>query len=112
MIYRKQAKAIVRRLIRKARKEGKRVDVLCSWELDYLHEHGANENELVEAVFGCDETTIRIVEKDWTAANPERVCGYIAIVLEYGRLPEEIISDYSANKYTEALVRHAEQIAA
>jgi hypothetical protein len=30
------------------------------------------------------------------------------VVLEYDRLPDEIISDYTDNEYTNILVKHAE----
>ena len=103
MLYEKKCRAHIRRVIRKARQEWSTVVLVYpSGESDRLNER-QHEGDILDSVFCMDETeivfhdTIRGVD-----------LGYMLIVLEHDRTPDEIISDYSDNAYTQRLVDHAE----
>jgi len=61
------------------------------------------ERDLLNAVFGVDESHIRFINM-----TTGQYLGGAHIVLEYDRLPEEIISDHTDNQYMNRLVKHAE----
>lgn len=101
MIHEKQARALIRKMIRRARQDWTTcVYVTPYGESDVMNE-GQLERNIIDAVFGCDETTITF--HDMTTG---RNLGKVLIVLEYDREPCEIVSDYTGNEYTQRLIDH------
>jgi hypothetical protein len=101
MKYEKQARALIRKMIRRARQDWTTcVYVTPYGESEVLNE-GQLERDIVEAVFSCDETIITF--HDMTTG---RNLGKVVIVLEYDREPCEIVSDYTGNPYTQRLIDH------
>ena len=99
MKYEKQARAIIRKIIRRARQDWTTcVYVTPYGESDVLNE-GQLERDIIDAVFSCDETIITF--HDMTTG---RNLGKVLIVLEYDREPCEIVSDYTGNPYTQRLI--------
>jgi len=103
MRYEKQARAHIRRIVRDARQDWTTcvyVRPLCEDEVLNDRQH---EGEILDAVFGCDETVI-----SFHNMTTGRDLGWIMVVLDSEREPIEIISDHSANRYIEQLVTKAE----
>lgn len=99
MKYEKQARALIRKMIRRARQDWTTcVYVTPYGESEVLNE-GQLERDIVNAVFSCDETMITF--HDMTTG---RNLGKALIVLEYDSEPDEIISDYTGNPYTQRLI--------
>lgn len=95
----KQARALIRKMIRRARQDWTTcVYVTPYGESEVLNE-GQLERDIVNAVFSCDETMITF--HDMTTG---RNLGKALIVLEYDSEPDEIISDYTGNPYTQRLI--------
>jgi hypothetical protein len=101
MIHEKQARALIRKMIRRARQDWTTcVYVTPYGESDVMNEEQL-ERDIINAVFSCDETTITF--HDMTTG---RNLGKVLIVLEYDREPCEIVSDYTGNEYTQRLIDH------
>ena len=101
MKYEKQARALVRKMLRSARQDWTTcVYVTPYGESDVINEEQL-ERDIINAVFSCDETTITF--HDMTTG---RNLGKVLIVLEYDREPCEIVSDYTGNEYTQRLIDH------
>ena len=101
MKYEKQARALIRKMIRRARQDWTTcVYVTPYGESEVLNE-GQLERDILDAVFSCDETTVTF--HDMTTG---RNLGKALIVLEYDSEPDEIISDYTGNPYTQRLIDH------
>jgi hypothetical protein len=101
MKYEKQARALIRKMIRRARQDWTTcVYVTPYGESEVLNE-GQLERDIIDAVFSCDETIITF--HDMTTG---RNLGKVVIVLEYDREPCEIVSDYTGNPYTQRLIDH------
>lgn len=95
MRYEKQAKSVIRKIIRKAKRDwtvGIYVD--CAEDGVTLSGCSQLERDLIDAVFGTDTSIIRFV-----SLTTGRCLGEMLIVLEYDRSPSEIISDYTDNWY-------------
>ena len=102
MIHEREVKALLRRLVSKS-KEDPMVDiyVVDPYEEECLNT-SQNWTDIIEAVMCCDLTHIRFWDRS------EGLCrGTMLIVLEYDRHPEEVISDHTANPYTDDLYYHA-----
>ena len=99
MRHEKQARAMIRKMIRRARQDWTTcVYVTPYGESEVLNE-GQLERDIVNAVFSCDETMITF--HDMTTG---RNLGKALIVLEYDRDPQEIVSDHTANPYMQRLI--------
>ena len=99
MKHEKQARALIRKMIRRARQDWTTcVYVTPYGESEVLNE-GQLERDIVNAVFSCDETMITF--HDMTTG---RNLGKALIVLEYDRDPQEIVSDHTANPYMQRLI--------
>ena len=99
MKYEKQARAMIRKMIRRAKQDWTTcVYVTPYGESEVLNE-GQLERDIVNAVFSCDETMITF--HDMTTG---RNLGKALIVLEYDRDPQEIVSDHTANPYMQRLI--------
>ena len=101
MKYEKQARAMIRKMIRRARQDWTTgIFVRPRGEHDVMNE-GQLERDILDAVFGCDETIITF--HDMTTG---RNLGKALIVLEYDREPQEIVSDHTGNEYMQRLADH------
>ena len=101
MKHEKQARALIRKMIRRARQDWTTcVYVTPYGESDVMNE-AQTERDILESVFGCDETTITF--HDMTTG---RNLGKALIILEYDREPCEIVSDHTANPYMQRLADH------
>jgi hypothetical protein len=98
MKYEKQARALIRKMIRRARQDW----TTCIYVTPYGESEVLNdqqiERDIIDAVFSCDETIITF--HDMTTG---RNLGKALIVLEYDRDPQEIVSDHTANEYMQRL---------
>ncbi len=101
MKYEKQARALIRKMIRRARQDWTTCVYVTPYGESEVLNDGQLERDIVEAVFSCDETTVTF--HDMTTG---RNLGKVLIVLEYDRDPEEIISDHTGNPYTQRLIDH------
>lgn len=101
MKYEKQARALIRKMIRRARQDW----TTCVYVTPYGESEVLNdqqlERDIIDAVFSCDETIITF--HDMTTG---RNLGKALIVLEYDRDPQEIVSDHTANEYMQRLIDH------
>jgi hypothetical protein len=91
----KQAKSVIRKIIRKARRDwttGIYVD--CAEEGVTISNCSQLERDLIDAVFSVDTSVIRFV-----SLTTGRRLGEMLIVLEHDSSPQEIICDYTDNWY-------------
>jgi len=96
----KQAKSVIRKIIRKAKRDwttGIYVD--CAEENVTLSNCSQLERDLIDAIFSVDASIIRFV-----SLTTGRRLGEMLIVLEHDSLPSEIICDYTCNDYMERLI--------
>ena len=98
MKHEKQARALIRKMIRRARQDWTTCVYVTPYGESEILNEGQLERDIVNAVFSCDETTITF--HDMTTG---RNLGSVLVVLEYDREPFEILSDYTANPYTQRL---------
>ena len=101
MIHEKQARALIRKMIRRARQDWTTCVYVSPYGEDEVINEGQLERHIVNAVFGCDETIITF--HDMTTG---RNLGKVIIVLEYDREPCEIVSNYTDNEYINRLIEH------
>jgi len=97
MKHEKQCKAIIRKILRAAR-----WDTTIAVYVD--DEEGFSGNEqteksIIDTVFNVDESYIKFV--DLTTGKEK---GVIMVVLDYDTTPEEIVCDYTSNRFTEFLI--------
>ena len=102
MKHEKQARALVRKMIRRARQDWTTCVYVTPYGEDEVINGRQHEGEILDAVFSCDETVIRF--HDMTTG---RNLGSVLIVLEYDRLPGEIVSDCTYNDYIHQLLTNS-----
>ena len=96
----KQAKSVIRKIIRKAKRDwttGIYVD--CAEEGVTLSNCSQLERDLIDAVFSVDASIIRFV-----SLTTGRRLGEMLIVLEHDSSPSEIICDYTDNWYMAMII--------
>ena len=96
-----KSRALIRSILRDAR-ANKSTLVFVDDGGDCLNE-SQRERDILDSVFSVDESQLIIID-----LHTQRTLGTISIVLDYDSEPCEIIQDFSANAYTENLVRKAE----
>jgi hypothetical protein len=101
MIHEKQARALVRKMIRRARQDWTTCVYVTPYGEDEVINEGQLERHIVNAVFSCDETILTFHNM-----TTGRNLGKVAIVLEYDREPCEIVSNYTDNDYINRLLNH------
>jgi len=99
--HEKQARALIRKMIRSARQDWTTCVYVTPYGDDETINERQHEGEILDAVFCCDETVIRF--HDMTTG---RHLGSVLVVLEYDREPAEIISDHTDNDYINRLLNH------
>jgi len=101
MKYEKQARALIRKMIRRAKQDWTTCIFVTPYGENDLVNEGQLERQIVDAVFSCDETTIT-----FNNMTTGRNLGKALIVLEYDREPCEIVSDHTGNEYMQRLIDH------
>ena len=103
MRHLKQCRALVRRLIRDARKDWTTCVYIRDCDENNILNDRQHEGEILDAIFNQDETIITFHNM-----TTGRELGNIYIVLDYESEPGEIINDYTANRYIDQLITKAE----
>ena len=101
MKHEMKCKSLIRSIVRDARANESTL-IFVDSEGDCLNE-SQRERDILDAVFSVDESQIIMID-----LHTQRTLGTISIVLDYDSEPCEIIQDFSANAYTENLIRKAE----
>ena len=101
MRYERFCRAHVRRILRAARWDS--TIAVYVYDEEGFTGNDQNETDIINTIFDLDESFIKFV--DLTTGKTQ---GCIFIVLDYDREPAEIVSDYTANRYTEFLINKAE----
>ena len=101
MKHLKQCRALVRRILRAARWDS--TIAVYVYDEEGFTGNDQNETDIINTIFDLDESFVKFV--DLTTGKTQ---GCIFIVLDYDREPGEIVSDYTANRYTEFLITKAE----
>jgi len=101
MKHEQKCRALIRSIVRDARYTESTV-VLVKCEGEPLQNEQL-EKSIIDAVFSVDESQLVFID-----LYTQRTLGSISIVLEYDSAPCEIVQDFSANEYTETLIRKAE----
>ena len=101
MKHEKQARALIRKMIRRAKQDWTTCIFVTPYGENDLVNEGQLERQIVDAVFSCDDTIIT-----FNNMTTGRNLGSVVVVLEYDREPCEIVSDYTANEYTQRLIDH------
>ena len=100
MIYEKQSKAIIRKIIRQVKIDPYVcICVNCGIDGETLY-RGTKESEILDTIFGVDCCEVFFID-----LTTSRQLGGIAIALEYDTAPNQIIYDYINNEYTERLIK-------
>ena len=98
MIHKTKAKTLLKNIIKKAQLDPDIFVVVRDEEEQRINENNKID-EIIDSIFSVDISTVLFANR-----KTKRYVGWIFIVLEYNREPEEIISDYEANDYTENLI--------
>ena len=98
MIHETKAKTLLKKIIKKAQLDPEIVIVVKDEDDQRINENNKLD-EIIDAIFSVDVSTVSFANR-----KTKRYVGWLFIVLEYNREPEEIISDYEANDYTENLI--------
>tara|TARA_R110001632_G_scaffold3858_1_gene16956 strand:- start:1438 stop:1752 length:315 start_codon:yes stop_codon:yes gene_type:complete len=101
MKHEHKCRALIRSIVRDARAD-KSTLVFVDSEGDCLNE-SQRERDILDSVFSVDESQIILID-----LHTQRTLGTLSVVLDYDTAPCEVIQDFSANAYTETLVRKAE----
>jgi len=103
MKHEKQCKAIIRKILRAARWDTTIAVYVDDGEgFDQNNGNEQTEKSIIDTVFNVDESYIKFV--DLTTSKTK---GVIMVVLDYDTTPEEIICDYTSNRFTEFLISKA-----
>ena len=101
MKHEQKCRALIRSILRDARANESTI-VLVKCEGEPL-QNEQREKSIIDAVFSVDESQLVFID-----LYTQRTLGSISIVLEYETTPFELVQDFSANAYTETLIRKAE----
>tara|TARA_Y100000114_G_C11725814_1_gene310912 strand:+ start:828 stop:1160 length:333 start_codon:yes stop_codon:yes gene_type:complete len=98
MIHEKKAKTLLKKIIKKAQLDPN-IFVVVRDEEDQRINKNNKIDEIIDSIFSVDISTVSFANR-----KTKRYVGWIFIVLEYDREPEEIISDYDPMDWTENLL--------
>ena len=98
MKHETKAKTLLKSIIKKAQLDTEIVMFVKDEDEQRINENNKID-EIIDSIFSVDISTVSFANR-----KTKRYVGWIFIVLEYNREPEEIISDYEANDYTENLI--------
>ena len=102
MLHEGKSKELLKRIIKHAQLDRSIFVVVRDEDGEKMNDTN-KVDEIIDCIFSVDVSTIEFADR-----IRRKYKGWLFIVLEYERLPEEIISDYSANEYTEELVKIGE----
>tara|TARA_R100000654_G_scaffold11273_1_gene24730 strand:+ start:937 stop:1260 length:324 start_codon:yes stop_codon:yes gene_type:complete len=102
MIHEKKAKTLLKKIIKKAQLDPNIRIVVRDEEGTKINEN-FTVNEIIESIFSVDISEVNFANVK--NEKGKKYIGWLFIVLEYNSDPEEIINDYSANEYTENLLK-------
>ena len=98
MLHETKAKTLLKKIIRKAYLNPDIRIIVRDEEGEKINEN-CHLKEIIESIFSVDVSEVHFANKEKKIYE-----GWLFIVLQYDSEPEEIISDYSANDYTENLI--------
>jgi len=104
MIHEKKAKQLLKKIIEHAQLDRSIFVVVKDEDGEKMNDTN-KVDEIIDCIFSVDCSEVLFADR-----IRRKYKGWLFIVLEYERLPEEIISDYSANEYTEELVKIGELV--
>lgn len=102
MIHERKAKELLKRIIKHAQLDRSIFVVVKDEEGERMNDTNKID-EIIDCIFSVDVCEVYFVDRIRRVNK-----GWLFIVLEYETLPEEIISDYSANEYIEELIKIGE----
>tara|TARA_R100000734_G_C3206440_1_gene23288 strand:- start:61 stop:384 length:324 start_codon:yes stop_codon:yes gene_type:complete len=102
MLHESKAKTLLKKIIKKAYLNPDIRIVVRDEEGTKINEN-FTVNEIIESIFSVDVSEVHFgnVKNE----KGKKYIGWLFIVLEYNSDPNEIIADYSANEYTENLLK-------
>ena len=99
MLHETKAKTLLKKIIRKALLDPNIVIIVRDEEGERMNKKVKDIKEIIDHIFSVDVSEVHFANKEKKIYE-----GWLFIVLQYDSEPEEIISDYSANDYTENLI--------
>jgi len=99
MLHETKAKTLLKKIIRKALLDPNIVIIVRDEEGERMNKKVKDIKEIIDNIFSVDVSEIHFANKETKEYE-----GWLFIVLQYDSEPKEIISDYSANDYTENLI--------
>ena len=109
MLHEKQAKSVIRKMIRKAKQDWTMgLYVYLSYDddvqnIDHNGQVSFKEKDIIDAIMCADETVLRFVR-----TTDGYHLGSILFIFDYDSDPSEIICNYTDNDYINRLIKHAE----
>ena len=102
MLHEAKAKTLLRKIIKKAYLDPNIRIVVRDEEGTKINEN-FTVNEVIDSIFSVDVSEVHFGN---VKNEPgKKYIGWLFVVLEYDSDPDEIINDYSANEYTENLLK-------
>ena len=102
MLHESKAKTLLRKIIKKAYLDPNIRIVVRDEEGTKINEN-FTVNEIIDSIFSVDVSEVHFGNVKNEVGK--KYIGWLWIVLEYDSDPDEIINDYSANEYTENLLK-------
>ena len=102
MLHEAKAKTLLRKIVKKAYLDPDIRIVVRDEEGEKINEN-FTVNEIIESIFSVDISEVHFA--NIKNEKGKKYIGWLWIVLEYDSDPDEIINDYSANEYTENLLK-------
>ena len=99
MLHESKAKTLLRKIVKKAYLDPNIRIVVKDEEGEKINEN-FTVKEIIESIFSVDVSEVYFGD-----ITTKKYIGWLWIVLEYDSDPDEIINDYSANEYTENLLK-------
>ena len=99
MLHETKAKTLLKKIIRKALLDPNIVIIVRDEEGERMNKKVKDIKEIIDHIFSVDVSEVHFANKEKKIYE-----GWLFIVLQYDSEPEEIISDYSVNDYTENLI--------
>tara|TARA_R100001460_G_C3433182_1_gene162479 strand:+ start:65 stop:388 length:324 start_codon:yes stop_codon:yes gene_type:complete len=102
MLHEAKAKTLLRKIVKKAYLDPNIRIVVRDEDGEKINEN-FTVNEIIESIFSVDISEVHFA--NIKNEKGKKYIGWLWIVLEYDSDPDEIINDYSANEYTENLLK-------
>jgi len=102
MLHESKAKTLLRKIVKKAYLNPD-IRIIVTDEEGIKINENSNVNEIIESIFSVDVSEVHFA--NIKNEKGKKFIGWLFVVLEYDSDPDEIINDYSANEYTENLLK-------